>query len=92
MNVGSEYKEYVTVSALMKRDGRMLPAAVHWADGRVYRIDKVREITQAPALRAGGRGDRFTVMIDGRERALFYERSPGKTGDIGRWFVEKKHR
>ncbi len=45
---------------------------------------------QAPALRAGGRGDRFRVVIAGKERLLFYERRPGKTGNIGRWFVEKK--
>ena len=42
-------------------------------------------------MRAGGQGDRYTVMINGQRSYLFFERSAGLTGpNIGRWFVERK--
>ena len=56
-----------------------------------YEIDKVTEIRQAPALRAGGTGDRYTIYVQGKQSYLFFERSPYLTGSkIGRWFVERR--
>ena len=49
-------------------------------------------VTQAaPALKAGGQGDRYTVMIGGHERYLFFEHNADYGNErIGRWFVEKR--
>ena len=56
-----------------------------------YQIYRVTDIRQAAAMRAGGQGDRYTVMINGQRSYLFFERSAGLTGpNIGRWFVERK--
>ena len=84
-------KVYVDVEASFDRDGLMLPLAITWEDGAVYEIDRVLNIRQAPAEKAGGQGDRYTVMIGGKQTFLFFERDPEIAGPIvGRWFVERK--
>ena len=84
-------KVYVVVTAKFNADGILLPTSITWEDGRRYIIDKVTDIRQASAMKAGGQGDRYTVWINGRQSYLFFERSAEKTGNnIGRWFVERK--
>ena len=69
----------------------MLPKEITWEDGERYKIDRVTDIRQAVAMKAGGQGDRYTVMIGGHQSYLFFERSTNLTGNnIGRWFVERK--
>jgi len=84
-------KVYVGVTVDFSEDGVMLPRELVWEDGERYTIDRVVDIRQAAALKAGGQGDRYTVMIRGQRSFLFFERSPNLTGTvIGRWFVERK--
>ena len=84
-------KVYVPVKASFDEDGNILPTEITWEDGRKYRIDRVTKIRQAAAMRSGGQGDRYTVMINGRESYLYFERSADLTGpNLGRWFVERK--
>ena len=83
-------KVYVDVEASFDCDGLMLPRSLTWEDGSVYEIDRVIAIRQAPAMKAGGQGDRYTVVLENRERYLFFER-PTDAEDtfmVGRWFVE----
>ncbi len=88
---GSSVKVYVAVEVDFREDGVMLPRRITWEDGRAYEIDKVVDIRQAAAMRAGGQGDRYTVRIGGRQSFLFFERSASQTGSrIGRWFVERR--
>ena len=62
-----------------------------YADGRKYEIDRVTDIRQAAAMKAGGQGDRYTVMISGHQSYLFFERNHSLTGNnLGRWFVERR--
>ncbi len=85
------YKVYVPVEVSFAEDGRMMPHAITWEDGRKYAIDRVSDIRPAPALKAGGQGDRYTVWIGGKMSYLFFERSAAVTGcSLGRWFVERK--
>ena len=63
-----------------KADGKVLPKTVLWPDGRRFDIDKVLDVRQAPALRAGGIGTRYLGRICGQEQAIFEVR--------GLWFVE----
>ncbi|MCM1232358.1 MAG: hypothetical protein NC489_19730 [Ruminococcus flavefaciens] len=89
--MGKDIKVYVAVNATFNADGAMIPTSVIWENGREYIIDKVTDIRQAAAMRAGGQGDRYTIRISGRESYLFFERSAALTGNnIGRWFVERK--
>ena len=84
-------KVYVPVKVCFDADGNILPTEITWEDGRKYRIDRVTKIRQAAAMRSGGQGDRYTVMINGRESYLYFERSADLTGpNLGRWFVEIK--
>lgn len=84
-------KVYVTVLVEHSADGTMLPRVLIWEDGTKYEIDRVVDIRQAPAMKAGGQGDRYTIMVEGHRRYLFFERSTNLTGNvIGRWFVERR--
>ncbi len=83
-------KQYIDVDVAMNASGQMLPRIIHWTDGRTYEVTQVKAITPAPARKAGGQGDRYTVVLDQKERFLFFER-PLDSDDaamIGRWFVE----
>lgn len=84
-------KVYVAVIAAFDADGRIIPREITWEDGRKYEIDRVSDIRQAAAMKAGGQGDRYTVWINGQRSYLFFERNCSLTGNnIGRWFVERK--
>jgi hypothetical protein len=85
-------KVYVSVRAVFDEDGIMLPRELTWEDGEKFEIDRILDIRQAPALKAGGQGDRYTIMVHGVQSYLFFERSTNLTGNvIGRWFVERRH-
>ena len=83
-------KTYVQVNVQFREDGVMLPREIIWEDGARYEIDRVTDIRQAAAMKAGGQGDRYTIIVQGMQRYLFFERCANQTGNnIGRWFVEK---
>ena len=89
--VQTPLKVYVAVKADFNENGIMLPREITWEDGRKYEIDRVLDIRQAAAMKAGGQGDRYTVRIGGQQSYLFFERSTNQTGNtIGKWFVERK--
>ena len=89
--MNTEAKVYVPVRVEFQDDGTMLPREITWEDGTKYEIDRVTDIRQAAALKAGGQGDRYTVEINGHRSFLFFERSASLTGNnIGKWFVERK--
>ena len=84
-------KVYVDVQVDYNRDGIMLPRQITWEDGKKYEIDQVTDIRQAAALKAGGKGERYTIVVEGRQSYLFFERSQNVTGAFnGRWFVERR--
>ncbi|MBO4863936.1 MAG: hypothetical protein J5517_06205 [Eubacterium sp.] len=76
----SPLKIYVNVSVEFTKEGRLIPRAIHWDDGRVYEIQKITDIRRAASLAAGATGIRYTIYVDGFEKHLFY-------GDNHRWFV-----
>ena len=84
-------KVYVAVNASFDEDGRIIPKSLIWEDGMKYTIDRVTDIRQAAAMKAGGQGDRYTIYVNGIQSYLFFERSANLTGNvIGRWFVERR--
>ena len=58
-------KVYVQVNVQFREDGIMLPREIIWEDGVRYEIDRVTDIRQAAAMKAGGQGDRYTIMVHG---------------------------
>ena len=84
-------KVYVDVTAKFNSDGFLIPINLTWEYGQVFEIDRVTDIRQAAAMKAGGQGDRYTVWINGQQSYLFFERNCSLTGNnIGRWFVERR--
>lgn len=79
----SPIRTYVQVNSDFDPTGYMQPRTITWKDGRVFKIEAVRD------LRPGRKGERYTVVIKGEERYLFYERpSDILPNRFGRWFVE----
>ena len=66
-------KVYVAVKADFDADGTLLPRIITWEDGEKYEIDRIIDIRQAAAMKAGGQGDRYTIMIRGNQSYLFFE-------------------
>ena len=88
---------YVKVRSDFDATGYMQPRFIIWPDGRVFRIDAIRDFYPAGAGNPGVTGhswsvstsDRYTVIIQGEQRYLYFERSrPGFVSTVGRWFVE----
>lgn len=83
---------YLNVISDFDPTGYMRPRAITWKDGRVFKIDEIREYRPASVQREGMQGDCFTVVIRGETRHLFFEKTPDRfTNRIGRWFVEKQN-
>ena len=86
-------KVYVAVAVDFDEEGDMMPRELTWEDGTRYIIDKILDKRPAAALRAGGQGDRYTIVVEGRRSYLFFEKDPDVATDHpGRWFVERKVR
>lgn len=82
---------YVDVKAVFNASGSLIPLEIKWVDGEIFEIDKVTDVRQAAAMKAGGQGDRYEVWIRGKQSYLFFERSGALSGsNIGRWFVESR--
>lgn len=75
-------KQYIKVNATFDCDGNLMPKAIYWEDDREFSIDKVTDIRYAASLKAGGAGIRYTCVILGKKRFLFFEEN--------RWFVDVK--
>ena len=85
-------KTYVDVLVDFDTDGNMKPKQILWEDGRKYDIDKVLDVRPAASLKVGGQGDRFTIIVWGKQSYLWFERSTALSGcQLGRWFVERKN-
>ena len=83
-------KVYVAVKADFAENGKMIPRQITWEDGTKYEIDRILDVRQAAAMKAGGQGDRYTVRIGNQQRVLFFEHTTRPEGQIpGRWFVER---
>ncbi len=86
-------KVYLSVNADFDSEGTMIPREITWETGEKFIIDRILDVRQAPAMKAGGQGDRYTILIKGKLSYLFFERSTSLSGNnIGRWFVERKVR
>ena len=54
-------KVYVDVTARFNSEGVLIPLSLTWEDGEEFEIDRVTDIRQAAAMKAGGQGDRYTM-------------------------------
>ena len=81
---------YVKVNSDFDSTGAVTPKAIIWSDGRIFKIDSVRDFRPASTLGESRSGDCYTVLIRGEERQLFFERTSTLFGSrLGRWWVEQ---
>ena len=73
-------RKNISVRALMRSDGTVLPLEIEWDNGRRFVIDRVLDIRKAASTKGGGKGLRYTCRILGKQRYLFL--------DEYFWFVE----
>lgn len=74
-------KVYVPVTVLFTEDGIMIPREIIWEDGRIYQIDRLTDCRRCASLKVGGIGLRYTCLIRGQQKYLYYEEN-------GKWFLE----
>lgn len=63
-------------------EGGMRPVELIWADGRRYAVERVRFIERVPSHVPAVLPVRYTCIIGGREKFLYFE------PESMRWFVE----
>ena len=81
-------KIYVKVSADFDCSGGLHPRSIIWSDGRVFEIDDITDFY--PGYTSDRSGDRYTIVIHGETRYLFFERNDEMVAArVGRWFVER---
>ena len=68
------------VNAEFDIDGTIRPTSIVWEDGRVFEIDRILDVRQAPSLKGGGLGIRYTCRICGKVVNLY--------NDENKWFME----
>ena len=73
-------KIFVKVRANHLLDGSTRPLMLRSEDGPTLRIDRVLDVREAPSLKAGGQGVRYTCMVQGKQLYLF--------NDEPYWFIE----
>ena len=73
-------KEYVKVRADFGLDGSIRPLKFRPENGPTVVVDQILDVRQAPALKAGGQGTRYTCRVGERTVFLFY--------DEPYWFME----
>lgn len=74
-------KEFVKVRADFLYDGKIVPIKFKPEDGTTVVIDQILDVRQAPSLKAGGQGTRYTCRAGEQIFYLFHDRTL--------WFVEK---
>ena len=73
-------KIFVKVRADHLLDGSIRPLMLRAEDGPAVKIDRVLDVREAPSLKAGGQGTRYTCQAESRQFYLFY--------DEPYWFIE----
>ena len=78
---------YVKVNSDFDATGYMQPRMITWADGRVFRIETVKDFR--PAGSESPDSDCYTIVINGETKYLFFEKaSRYQSSRLGRWYVE----
>lgn len=80
---------YVKVNSDFDSTGYMQPRTITWSDGRIFRIEAVKDFRPSSFIEKDLPGDCYTVLINGEIKHLFFERTDERfAGHFGRWFVE----
>ena len=82
-------RKYLRVTVDMDSSGFVMPKQITWDDGRIYKIDGIRDFHPANSRIGTSDIDCYFVLIQGQERCLYFERlDEAFAGRYGRWYVE----
>ena len=73
-------KVHVEVEVKFLKEGGMRPLWLIWEDGRKFEVERVRSIERRPARTGSLLVTRYTCLVRGQEKYLFFEGN--------RWFLE----
>lgn len=73
-------KCFVEVIVKYTFEGKQLPLVILWEDGRKFEVDRVIDVRKAASFKAGGKGIRYTCIIENKQVYLFI--------DEDKWFLE----
>ena len=79
--IAARRKRYVEVEATFLEDGRIVPRAVIWHDGRRFPVRAVLGVRRCASLKVGGEGVRYDVLearmaaMTPEERAAFVDKA-----------------
>lgn len=80
---------YVKVNSDFDSTGYMQPRSITWSNGKTYMIDAIKDYRPASCYRQGEKGSCYTVMIQGKEKHLFFEWTDSVFATrIARWYIE----
>ena len=80
---------YVKVTSDFDSTGYMQPRLITWTDGRVFKIDNVKDFRPAGSDTNNSFCDCYTVVIKGEVKYLFFEKANAHhVSRFGRWYVE----
>lgn len=75
--IAARRKRYVEVEATFLEDGRIVPRAVIWHDGRRFPVRAVLGVRRCTSLKVGGEGVRYDVLVGHAHTFLFHEEPAG---------------
>ena len=61
-------KVFVEITAKHDINGSVRPLTIKWEDGRVFEVDRVLDVRQAPSLKGGGLGYVQSIIMQSIER------------------------
>ena len=82
-------RKYVKVTSDFDATGYMQPRTITWEDGRVFKIEAVKDFRPAGVNHDSLTCGRYTVVIKGETKYLFFEKAnTHHVSSAGRWYVE----
>lgn len=75
-------KVYVNVGVIANTAGEWMPQKIYWEDGRQFEVERVAEVKESVSMEKGCTDKRYTCIIKGKPKHLYYENP--------KWCVEVK--
>ena len=91
--MGPIERQNVAVDVSFDYSGHMIPTTIHDKKGELHWIERIVSVQPAIyACNGCGRGERYTVLSEGKTKNLCFEQLTDPFRDeTGRWFLEEEH-
>ena len=84
-------RQYVRVLGEFDPNGNLRPVKIAIPDVGVFRVERVLDTRALSTTKAGGRGYRYSIMVEGVQSYIYFEPSGEIKGNrLGAWYIEQK--